>query len=39
MEVSMNKEEYQKLVKKHEPKENKLENTIFAFLVGVKFGF
>ena len=35
----MNKEEYQKLVKKHEPKENKLENTIMAFLIGGFVGF
>lgn len=35
----MNKDEYQKLVKKYEPKENKLENTIFAFLVGGCVGF
>ena len=30
----MNKEEYKKLVKKYEPKENKLENVIYAFLIG-----
>lgn len=35
----MNKEEYQKLVKKHEPKENKIHNTIYAFLVGGTVGF
>lgn len=35
----MNKEEYQKLVKKYEPKENKVENAIFAFLVGGVVGF
>ncbi len=35
----MNKEEYQKLVKKHEPKENKLENTIYAFFIGGAIGF
>ncbi len=35
----MNREEYQKLVKKHEPKENKLENTIYSFLIGGSIGF
>ena len=35
----MNKEEYQKLVKKYEPKENKFENVIYAFLIGGLVGF
>lgn len=35
----MNKEEYQKIVKKHEPKENKLKNTIWSFLIGGLVGF
>ncbi len=35
----MNKDDYQKLVKKYEPKENKLENTIYAFLIGGLVGF
>ena len=35
----MNKDEYQKLVKKHEPQENKLANTVVAFLVGGAIGF
>ncbi len=35
----MNKDEYQKLVKKYEPKENKLENAIYAFLIGGMVGF
>ncbi len=35
----MNKDEYQKLVKKHEPPEDKLHNTIYAFLVGGLVGF
>ena len=35
----MNKDEYQKLVKKHEPNEDKLHNTIYAFLVGGLVGF
>ena len=35
----MNKEEYQKLVKKYEPKENKIENVVFAFLIGGLVGF
>lgn len=35
----MKKEEYQKLVKKYEPKENRLKNTIVAFLVGGSVGF
>ena len=39
MEVIMNKEEYQKLVKKYEPKENKVENTVYAFLIGGLVGF
>ena len=30
----MNKDEYKKLVKRHEPKENRIRNTITAFLVG-----
>ena len=30
----MNKDEYQKLVKKYEPREDKLHNTIYAFLIG-----
>ncbi len=34
----MNKDEYQKLVKKHEPQENKLENSIVAFLIGGSIG-
>ena len=39
MEVIMNKDEYQKLVKKYEPKENKLQNVIYAFLIGGMVGF
>ena len=35
----MNKDEYQKLVKKYEPKENKLQNVIYAFLIGGLVGF
>ena len=35
----MNKEDYKKLVKKHEPKENKIENVITAFLIGGLVGF
>lgn len=35
----MKKEDYQKLVKKYEPKENRLKNTIIAFLVGGSVGF
>lgn len=35
----MNKDEYQKLVKKYEPRENKLENIIYAFLIGGMVGF
>ncbi len=35
----MNKEEYQKIVKKHEPPEDKLHNTIYAFLIGGCVGF
>lgn len=35
----MNKDEYQKLVKKHEPREDKLHNTIYAFLIGGFVGF
>ncbi len=35
----MNKDEYQKLVKKHEPKENKFENIIYAFFIGGLVGF
>lgn len=35
----MNKEEYQKLVKKMSPKEPKLRNAIVAFLVGGSIGF
>ncbi len=35
----MNKDEYKKLVKKHEPQENKLNNAIIAFLVGGTVGF
>ena len=35
----MNKEEYQKLVKKYEPKENKFQNVIYAFLIGGLVGF
>lgn len=34
----MNKDEYQKLVKKFEPKEDKVGNTIVAFLVGGSVG-
>ena len=30
----MNKDEYQKLVKKHTPREDKLHNTVYAFLIG-----
>ncbi len=30
----MNKQEYQKLVEKHSPKENKTKNMIIAFIVG-----
>lgn len=35
----MNKDEYQKLVKKHEPKEERLQNVIYAFLIGGMVGF
>ncbi len=35
----MNKDEYQKLVKKHEPQENKTQNALVAFLVGGLIGF
>ena len=35
----MNKDEYKKLVKRHEPKENRIRNTITAFLVGGIVGF
>ena len=35
----MNKDEYQKLVKKHEPQENKLANALYAFLIGGFVGF
>jgi len=35
----MNKDEYQKLVKKYEPREDKLHNTIYAFLIGGTVGF
>ena len=35
----MNKDEYKKLVKKHEPREDKLHNTIYAFLIGGTVGF
>ena len=35
----MNKDEYQKLVKKYEPKENKFQNAIYAFLIGGMVGF
>lgn len=35
----MNKDEYKKLVKKHEPREDKLHNTIYAFLIGGILGF
>lgn len=35
----MNKDEYQRLVKKHEPKEDAFGNTLFAFLVGGLVGF
>lgn len=35
----MNKDEYQKLVKKYEPNEDKLHNTIYAFLIGGTVGF
>lgn len=35
----MNKDEYQKLVKKYEPREDKLHNTIYAFLIGGFVGF
>ena len=35
----MNKDEYQKLVKKYEPKEKKVENGIRAFIVGGFIGF
>ena len=31
---NMEKKEYQKLIEKHSPKENKLKNAILAFLVG-----
>ena len=34
----MNKDEYLKLVKKHEPKENHLKNSITAFLIGGTIG-
>lgn len=35
----MNTEEYQKLVKKYEPKEKKIQNAFLAFLVGGCLGF
>lgn len=35
----MNKDEYQKLVKKYEPKEDKVHNAIYAFLIGGCVGF
>lgn len=35
----MNKDEYQKLVKKYEPREDKLHNAIYAFLIGGCVGF
>ncbi len=35
----MNKDEYQKLIKKYEPREDKLHNTIYAFLIGGTVGF
>ena len=35
----MNKEEYQKLVEEHTPKEKKLKNAVLAFLVGGAIGF
>ena len=35
----MNKEEYQKLVKKYTPKEPKLKNALIAFFVGGLIGF
>ena len=35
----MNKDGYQKLVKKYEPKENKFQNVIYAFLIGGLVGF
>ena len=35
----MNKDEYKKLVKKYEPREDKLHNTIYAFLIGGTVGF
>lgn len=35
----MNKDEYKKLVKKYEPREDKLHNTIYAFLIGGFVGF
>ena len=35
----MNKEQYQLLVKKYEPKEKKILNSIYAFLVGGILGF
>lgn len=35
----MNKDEYQKLVKKYEPREDKLHNVIYAFLIGGTVGF
>ena len=35
----MNKDEYQKLVKKYEPKENKFQNVIYSFLIGGLVGF
>lgn len=38
-ESFMNKDEYQKLVKKYEPHEDKLHNTIYAFLIGGTVGF
>ena len=34
----MNKDEYQKLIKKYEPREDKLHNTIYAFLIGGTVG-
>jgi len=35
----LNKDEYKKLVKKYEPREDKVHNTIYAFLIGGTVGF
>ena len=39
MVITMNKEEYKKLVNKHIPKKKKLKSLVIAFLVGGLIGF